>query len=240
MARYWKEIRKVIKTASGAFLAYKFGISPILQDFMSINRYLPRMKEDIRRHVEGDKHRYSVEAVMNVVAPPDELFSSSTAKFTRKSQLISQPTVRYVLVVKPANKYTTPFFRAADALVSRFVTSPASLAWELVPFSFVVDWFVDLRGTLGLLDKLMGFSPYEIVSFTRSHSYHCAVQCYLETLSPCNGSSLQSFRQCSVEYKHYDRSIVGGGSLPTFNPRFGKNQAAVSAALIAQRLSLLR
>jgi hypothetical protein len=122
----------------------------------------------------------------------------------------------------------------------RFATSPASLAWELVPFSFVLDWFVDLRGTLQALDKLVGFSPYKVSSFTRSYSYELQSDYYLETYSPCNGSLLQRLRQCSASYRHYERSAgVSNSALPSWNPRFGKNQAGISAALIAQQLSKL-
>jgi hypothetical protein len=40
------------------------------------------------------------------------------------------------------------------------------------------------------------------------------------------------------EYSHYDRSIATMGPLKvTWKPRFGKNQAGISAALISQALS---
>jgi DNA-binding IclR family transcriptional regulator len=99
---------------------------------------------------------------------------------------------------------------------------------------------VDLRGVLRELDKTIGSSPYKIVSFTRSYGYELQSDYWLETLSPCNGNSLQRFRQCSASYKHYERSAgVSSSALPQWNPRFGKNQAGISAALIAQQLSKL-
>jgi hypothetical protein len=150
---------------------------------------------------------------------------------------VSVPVLRYVLAVKPTVKFGTAFFQKADYLLSRFATSPASLAWEKVPFSFVVDWFVDLRGVLSTLDSLVGFNPYETVSLTKSVKYELATDTFVETFSPCTGGLLQSFSSGTFEYKHYDRSNISPGQMPRWNPRFGKNQAGITAALISQKLT---
>jgi hypothetical protein len=36
------------------------------------------------------------------------------------------------------------------------VTNPLSLAWELVPYSFVIDWFIPVGDYLGSFDALVG------------------------------------------------------------------------------------
>jgi hypothetical protein len=43
------------------------------------------------------------------------------------------------------------------------LTNPAVVAWELVPFSFVVDWFVNVSEFLGQFDEFIGLAldePY--------------------------------------------------------------------------------
>lgn len=45
------------------------------------------------------------------------------------------------------------------------LTNPASVAWELVPFSFVVDWFAPVGDWLNALDATLGYS---FLSGTRS------------------------------------------------------------------------
>jgi hypothetical protein len=245
MAARWYQLRKVIKTASGAFLAWKFGVSPLLSDMMAIHRYMPKITEDVIRHAKGDKQRFSILADRPMTAYDGAYFTGSqngfvVSRFTGKGRVVKSPLIRYVLVVKPSQKYHTAFVSKADLFMRRFATSPASLAWELVPFSFVLDWFVDLRGTLQALDKLVGSSPYKVSSFTRSYSYELQSDYYLETYSPCDGGLLQRLRQCSASYRHYERSAgVSSSALPSWNPRFGKNQAGISAALIAQQLSKL-
>jgi hypothetical protein len=238
MRQDWRNIRKVIKTASGAYLAWKFGVSPILSDIMSINRYLPRMGRDIKRHAEQPTLRYSTHReLLTTFGPPYEWDISPYIRYSRQGLSITRPEVRYVLAVRPKTKYMSEFFNSLDLVLSRFATSPARLAWERIPFSFIADWFVDIKGCLNWLDKLVGQEPFEIKSFTRSYTYHLRTDRFVELKSSCSGMRLDTWKMATAEYKHYERSLVSGGAYaPRWKPRFGKNQAAISAALIAQML----
>jgi hypothetical protein len=245
MARNWRELRKVIKTASGAFLAWKFGVSPIISDISSILSHIPKLKSDIQRHKDGDSTRTMKMIPVKLSFANGDFWASPysgngqvISRWTHQGRMLSSPCVRFVLVTAPQVRYHGSLFASLDACMRRFVTSPAQLAWELVPFSFVADWFVDLRGVCNAADKMLGFSPYRIKSFTKSLSYHVATDCFTDFYSACNGGGIQSWRSVSLEYKHYDRSVIDSVLLPTINPRLGKNQAAISAALIAQKLAL--
>lgn len=244
LAANWRDLRPLIRTASGSYLAWKFGVSPILQDMTAVHKFIPKLRNDMDRHRNGDTQRFSVVANVPMGTPSELIYplgyygnGNLQSKFSRQGRLLKSAQIRYVLSVKPNVKYMTDFFSKADYFMSRFASSPASLAWEKIPFSFVADWFVDLRGVLRGIDSVIGHSPYEVVSFTRSFSYHCATDCFTDFFSPCNGSAMQSFRSCNLEYKHYERSNVQGGILPQLDVRFGKNQAAITAALISQMLS---
>jgi hypothetical protein len=234
MARNWRDLRNVLKSASGGYLAYKFGVSPILSDLMNVHRYLPRMREDVVRHQKQQARRFSVTAELPCT------YTAPMPNMGFKGDVVTPPVLRFVLVVKPKTKYHTELFARIDHFVSRFATSPASLAWELVPFSFVVDWFVDLRGVLNAVDNVVGSSPYEIVSFTRSFSYHLESSFQLQNFSACDGTSvIQTWPRCTSEMKHYERSLVSNNHSISWIPQFGKSQAAISAALISQKLSQL-
>jgi len=240
MAKNWHSIRKVIRTASGSFLAWKFGISPLLHDFMSVHRYLPKIKKDIDTVRKAKPRRYSRMAELSAscvsLAYVNGLMGNSMIKWD--SNVVIPPRIRYVLVVKPNTKYLTDAFASIDNFLSRFATSPASLAWEKIPFSFVVDWFVDLRGALQKIDSLMGVTPYQVISFTRSFNYHLANSWQGVYKSPCNGSVIQTVPVGSCECKLYERSLASTSTnLVMWKPRFGKSQAAISAALISQSLS---
>lgn len=245
MAKNWKSIRKVIRTASGGYLAWKFGISPILSDIMAVHRFIPKASAALKRHAELAASRFS-KAIPLTLTLQDSPYSNGYNPINGVNQYawdwtggpLDKPSeIRYVLVVRPNTRYHTDFFAKADGLLSRFATSPASLAWEKVPFSFVIDWFVDLRATLGALDKVVGFSPFQIVSFTRSKQYHLTTHASFRSYSCCNGGMLWEILS-DHEYQHYERSIVSAQSiLPVWKPRVGKNQAAISVALISQMLT---
>lgn len=57
----------------------------------------------------------------------------------------------------------TPTNDLQRSLSSLGVTNPALVGWELVPFSFVVDWFLPVGDFLDSLDALLG---YEVVNGT--------------------------------------------------------------------------
>jgi hypothetical protein len=102
-----------------------------------------------------------------------------------------------------------------------------------------VDWFVDLRGALRGIDNLVTVQPYKVVSLTKSLRYALATDAILEPCSPCTaGGTVLSKGSVSVEFEHYERSSLSSTALlPTIRGRFGKNQAAITAALITQALA---
>lgn len=248
MKKHWadRSFRRAIKTASSSYLAWKFGISPILSDMMNVHRYLPKLKADLMRHENEGKRRFSVKTDINAVFDSmpwirDSYMGIPVNVVSYQGLLVKSPMVRYVLVVEPTSVGKSDFSKKADFFLSRFATSPASLAWERIPFSFVVDWFVDLRGVLRGLDKLVGFEPYKIVSFTRSFTYKTQLDIYNEYRTSCpENTPIANFCAGSSVCSHYERSVVSpDATAPVWRPRFGKNQAGITAALIAQQLSKL-
>jgi hypothetical protein len=238
MGANWRDLRKVISTASGAFLAWKFGVSPILSDVMNIQRYLPKLEQDVIRHGKQQASRFSITAEFPCAyAGP---VGTSNPRIETAGRVLQAPIVRYVLVVKPKTKYHTSFFKKVDLVLSRFASSPASLAWEKIPFSFVVDWFVDLRGSLTKLDSLLGSEPYEVIGFSRSFSFHLQNELQFVNQNGCTGGDLWTSPQAQSVYKYYERIPVSDvNSIPVWRPRFGKSQAGITAALISQQLSKL-
>jgi hypothetical protein len=244
LKKNWKTIRKLLKTASNDYLAWKFGISPLLSDVMATTRYASQFKRDLKRFADQDANRFKASASIPCrfddvyTYLPTYLNGIKIYEVTLQGRLLGPAEVRYVLVVKPNVKYFTNFFRKLDLAVQRFGTSPAQFAWEIVPFSFVADWFLDLRGLCRAADSLVGYSPYEIVSFTRSESYHLATDVFQDAWSCCPAhENVSSCKIGSVEFKSYERSLVSpAASWPTWKPRYGKTQMALTAALIAQRM----
>jgi hypothetical protein len=243
LARNWSSVSRIVKTASGSFLAWKFGVSPVLQDVMAINRHLGRLREDLRKHSDGE-----VMTVTRLAKLPcrfddtkdvrNRYFGYDADEVVWRGDIFHEPMLRYVLSVKPKIQYKTELFQKLDYALSRFATSPASLAWELVPFSFVFDWFVDIRGALRAVDNSLGFAPYDVVNFSRSLSYNLRTEVDHTYLQTCTGGVLNKVYCGAIMYKHYERFPVSmDTNVFNWKPRFGKNQAGISAALIGQQLT---
>jgi hypothetical protein len=198
MRKHWGKLRQELRNASGSYLAWKFGVSPIVSDMESIYNFVPTISSSIQRHVSEQHSRFSIAQPLKILAastsvPADFIYNGVNCRqYIRTNQVVKQPEVRYVLVVKPVARYGFDFFKKADYFMRRFATSPANLAWEKIPFSFVFDWLFDVRSVLRTVDKCVGFEPFEIVSFTRSHSYRLRSTISVTRRSPCNGSTLRA------------------------------------------------
>jgi hypothetical protein len=87
---------------------------------------------------------------------------------------------------------------------------------------------------------MLGQEPFIVKSFTRSYSYHVETTLDVDHLNPCDSSTAWTRGVGTAEFKHYERTLVSEDpTWITWKPRFGKNQAGISAALISQQLSKL-
>jgi hypothetical protein len=246
LSKGWKELRKHLRYYSSNYLAWKFGISPLISDLQSCIKAAPQMAQQYERWKRQDLSRFSrsFECVASFNPVNDVRYSNGALVWNNlyKGTILNKPLIRYVLVTKPNVKYQTDAFNKLSVLINKFSSSPSEFAWEKVPFSFVADWFVDLRGPLREIDNLVGHKPYEVVSLTKSFGYYVQTSGGIEWRSPCSGNAvLISANACNIRYKHYERSNLKPRVLfPEWKVRFGKSQAGVTSALIAQKLSSIR
>jgi len=123
-----------------------------------------------------------------------------------------------------------------DSLDSAGVLNPVSIAWELVPFSFVVDWFIPIGSVLTAfsatagLDFVGGYS-----TTTRRKSFHG------HGSLPDDGSnryrSLMSSGSYRVETFEMYRTALNSFPIPRFD---AINTNPFSSAHVANALALLR
>lgn len=100
--------------------------------------------------------------------------------------------------------------------------NPAVLAWELIPFSFVVDWFAPIGNTLDALDAGVGV---QFLSGTRTD--HISGQGQVQWAGNQGGLMIQTFR-----YKSLRRYTYGSFPIPRFylkNPFSGSHVATALA-----------
>lgn len=134
-------IPKSRKAIANNFLAYRYGISPLLSDIDGAMDMLAQSINGIppTRAVGKFKKTFNIQKVVGVNSTDWEVKIS----------------VKYVSRNRIDNEVVSNFSRLG-------FTNPANVLWELVPFSFVVDWFLPIGQHLRLLTALEGTDVLEV------------------------------------------------------------------------------
>jgi hypothetical protein len=112
--------------------------------------------------------------------------------------------------------------------------NPSGLAWELLPYSFVVDWFVDVGGYLRDLESAFLYrSSYVRGYFTHTRRYEMTHRISDEVQSGSNHST--GVYEASRYNSEKRREIVSWPfpKLPTFRPKLGWQRLVSAAGLLA-------
>lgn len=142
-----KSTRSQSKSFSNNFLEWHFGWSPLLSD---IHTSAEILSNDFRRKV--------------AIGRAKDVFEESGGSYTVgnsgepdssiSGQLSWEIRAKVVAWIEVSN----PNLLLASQMG---LTNPALIAWELVPFSFVVDWIFNVSKFLNTFDELFGLTLVE-------------------------------------------------------------------------------
>lgn len=196
------------KDAGSMWLEYTYGWKPLLSDahdaaeaFASNQLGEPPKRLKVSRTVSG-----SVDLSTRFSA------NSGTTGFTDTTSHRIDISIRRTATLK----MDSPLIAKASALG---LTNPLAVAWEVLPFSFVVDWFLPVGDFLGNLDALAGLS---VVRSCRAVTYKGSVNKTYSAFNPRGGTSAYGARDAKI----YSRTPTGLPSMPSL-PSF-KNPVSLS------------
>jgi len=154
--KYVKKHKKnpSVATANG-FLELQYGWRPLLSDIYGSAELIaekyhgqPKTRVEKRQTLyRTGKSSFSPEPLLTVVVNAERKYS-----------------VKYVLYYSAQSEIHT--------LSEVGITNPALLAWELLPWSFVVDWLLPVGNYLSSLDASLGLS-FEKGTKTIANEYNC-------------------------------------------------------------------
>lgn len=154
------------------------------------------------------------------------------------SQIIDRANFRFEETTKGLCSYRVALnYSPLPSLIRKFsslgLTNPAEILWELVPFSFVVDWFTPVGSWLSSLDAAAGWS-YKSGTLTRLSE--CKVrQVFVPTKIPGTTRSgqaiLQQERRVIQRTVYASSPIVGRPGMK--DPRSLKHMANAMALLVS-------
>jgi hypothetical protein len=114
--------------------------------------------------------------------------------------------------------------------------NPASITWELTPFSFVFDWFLDVGGYLKNLESsLVTSSGWASGFMTYGHKKVCNSEIKGSGKSLSSGRYISGARKGSRIDTNGTRGVLvspPAPRLPTFNSSFGASRLVTAAALL--------
>lgn len=138
-------------------------------------------------------------------------------------------TTRYVLEVIEDGS-------TLQVLSQTGISNPMLLAWELVPYSFVVDWFLPVGDYLKQLTYAQGLS-FKRGTVTRRTEINGSSSMTKRYESSSGGTPILNGLGRNVKQYSKVRTVLSGfpySSFPVFEPKFGVERALSSISLLAQ------
>jgi len=231
----WRSIRSLI---TGGYLAYSFGIAPLVSDLQTISREQAKMALMINKYMENLGKPYSVyykvDGGCQLTASHGSRLQNMSTHATYRRRYEVQPQAICRVRGVDTNRYASDALNKLQFILSRFgSTGPASLGWELIPFSFVVDWFVDLSRVFSFLDGALTGRAKTIQDISLSKK---AVICVDEIFHPNSSWSSDWDGIPTVFHKvsYYHRKPIVRPPWVAFSGKFGKKQVLLAGALLHQ------
>lgn len=200
-----KDPKAIAKGLSAAYLSWKYVIAPAARDYEDVSQNAARLFKD---HV-----------------------SSSKEIITRQKAGIVEDDMSWT-VAYSMKMDDNPWAKIWNSLCAFGIEPSAENLWALVPFSFVVDWFVPVSTALAECDAIIN------LSFNYNNIMRCESFRVTDTLT-CTQPGWSG----DLDFCYYKRIVgVGLGEITPFttatsiNPALTSSQMAQGISLIVQRL----
>lgn len=221
MSRNWKRLGKMAswKNIPAKFLELSYGWAPLLNDVYGSAEALSYMVElgyDASFTARGSAKKRDVRSEIS------STWDTGNA-VTFRAMLREQQSFSCVAVL-PNN--LLPVFSSLG------LTNPMEVAWELVPYSFVLDWVVPIGSWLSVLDAA-SFCTFKEGSYSRIQRYR-GLGWEIDTSSPYQISRASG--RCTIRAGRFDRSVLNDWPSPPIFPRL---RSPLSLDKMAKGLSLL-
>lgn len=131
---------KGFKSISSNWLSYRYGWRTLVYDIASLNEAIIGL--------DSGRQRYSEKAGTKFVQTFNYVWDESDGNGTRHFAIIDDVTFGCSGSV------------VADITVPQFQFNPLQTGWELIPFSFVLDWFISVGKMLSAWSFLMYQTNY--------------------------------------------------------------------------------
>jgi hypothetical protein len=249
--------RDFIRLPAETYLTYQFAIAPLISDIRGVYASLANYQAQISDLISREGKMQSRHFSYKWAEYPASLVENSTAGLDQPGYILSDPgwqwiqrrtTVTFASEFHAEIQYNynyTAFQRQhADVLglLDRLgVNLNAQIIWNALPWSFVVDWILDVNRFLGQYAKVQNMEPVINIhqylwSIKRKRIIDVAVVCnttspYIKTLYQ-KGSSIRTPKVYESAYRR-QVGIPGYSSLTSSG--LSLKELSLGAALVSTR-----
>jgi len=157
------------KNAHNLWLEYSYGWVPLVSDVYDVLEFQKKNAPTarIRKKIRGGESTH---------------YETSQPDLRSNIRTTHQYRMRHVAVAGAKVRIEDPGW----AFLNQFdISNPLSLAWELLPYSFVVDWFIPVGDFLRIQNSLAGITLVNPYSVSKTLAkYDCTVRIVPDGLLP--------------------------------------------------------
>lgn len=220
---------KALKGVGGIWLETQYGLLPTLSTIHSLLDPTNPTREYIRAKGKAKEKVLLATTNKSVLPGIDYRFSLSE----RRAISVKAKALVEIIVSNPVS--------GSPASISRYTSmNPLSIGWELLPFSFVVDWFVNIGGFIRNVETAFLFQSLFKCGFSTTTTIYDE---YVTSLSvtPTPGNSLisSSFvygNSRTIEVRRIPYTLMPFPRRPQVKASLGSGRMLNAAALLSQFL----
>ena len=212
------------KRAAELWLEYTYGWVPLVQDVYDILEFEKNNRPHKHISKKVSDHFTVEEQTSGTLYPFVEWNRHNTIRCVRTYRLGAD-----IVVTDPGWAFLNQFD----------ISNPAALAWELLPYSFVVDWFIPVGDWLRVMNATAGITfvnPYQIIKGHITEKSVLTIEAGSGRFGDWNliGSGSNSGTEF-LEYGYKERQDSFQLSLPSlFEPHLTTKRAVSAIALLVQ------
>jgi hypothetical protein len=261
MFTVWDKRRNALGNLANAHLNLSFGWLPFFSDIASIVRSLQTLEQKLMRlerragKISTRRYRVNLPTDSDLTVLENQHFDfgylgvpSATwttwdpVKFTRVTRYSGRPVFHAKLVYRYTMPGASGVLRKVRAYLSTLgLNLDPSIVWNAIPFSFIVDWVLDVGKFLRSFSIDALDLRTEVLSFTSSVKWQIVHTVSAELPKDLTGGQYHSPIFCyQSTYGHYERSadIPSLTSVSTNNP--GLRELALAGSLTSSTQLLPR
>jgi hypothetical protein len=203
---------------SSGWLELQYGWKPLLDDIEGAANWLAsKQSEEMKESAHATKRKFYQVTTKQRVHPGDYYIDTE-----------------YTYLVRYGCEFTTSGVALADVKEAG-ILNVATIAWELTPWSFVVDWFIPIGNYINTLDATIGLGWKRGYTTTHLNSF-IGYNCYVNG-AWAGGRIYKGYAISSRRKVRTVRTVLSGFpqmSFPSFKNPFSFAHSLNAIALLTQ------